>query len=69
MKQVKCSRVPGMTTQQYKPEYKNKIKKNKKTARCLKNVIQEDQKGCKKNYNVRAEEDQTTVARTKHHEE
>ena len=30
-------------------------------------MMQEDQKGCKKN-NVRAEEEQTTAARTKQHE-
>ena len=30
-------------------------------------MMQEDQKGCKKN-NIRVEEEQTTAARTKHHE-
>ena len=34
----------------------------------MKNVIQEDQKGCKKN-NMRAEEEQLTAARTKQHED
>ena len=41
-------------------------KNKKKTTGVLKNVMQEDQKGCKKNINV--EEEQTTAARTKQHE-
>ena len=39
----------------------------KKTTRVLKNVMQEDQRGCKKN--MRAEEGQMTAARTKQHED
>ena len=40
----------------------------KKQTRVLKNVMQEDQKGCKKD-NIRAEEEQITAARTKQHED
>ena len=47
---------------------KAKKKKAKKLTGVLKNVIQEDQKGCKKN-NIRAEEEQITAARTKQRED
>ena len=43
------------------------LQRQKKPTGVLKNVIQEDQKGCKKN-NIRAEEEQITAARAKHHE-
>ena len=43
------------------------LQRQKKPTGVLKNVIQEDQKGCKKN-NIRAEEEQITAARTKQHE-
>ena len=40
----------------------------KKPRGALKNVMLEDQKGCKKN-NIRAEEEQTTAARTRQYED
>ena len=43
-------------------------KKTKKPTGVLKNVMQEDQKGCKKN-NIRAEEEHITAARAKQHED
>ena len=42
-------------------------KKTKKPTGVLKNVMQEDQKGCKKN--IRAEQERITAARTKQHED
>ena len=42
--------------------------KKKEPTGVLNNVMQEDQKGCKKN-NIRVEEEQTTAARTKQHED
>ena len=45
---------------------KFRTKKTKKPTGVLKNVMQEDQKGCKKN-NIRAEEEQIAAARTKQH--
>ena len=44
-----------------------KTKKKKKPTGVLQNVMQEDQKGCKKS--IRAEEEQTTAAWTKQHED
>ena len=44
------------------------LQRQKKPTGVLKNVIQEDQKGCKKN-NIRAEEEQKTTARTKQRED
>ena len=43
-------------------------KKTKKPTGVLKNVMQEDQKGCEKN-NIRAEEEHITAARAKQHED
>ena len=45
-----------------------KIQDKKKPTGVLKNVMHEDQRGCKKN-NVRAEEEQITAVRTKQHED
>ena len=45
---------------------KNEIDKNKKPAGVLKNVLQENQEGCK---NTRAEEEQITAARAEQHED
>ena len=63
--------VPGTRTQQNKPDQKNNKSRTKKTQKptgVLKNVMQEDQKGCKKN-NIRAEEEQVTTGRTKQQED
>ena len=63
--------VPGTRTQQNKPDQKNNKSRTKKTQKptgVLKNVMQEDQKGCKKN-SIRAEEEQITAARAKQHKD
>ena len=46
---------------------KDKRQKKKAETGVLNSVMQEDQKGCKRN-NIRAEEEQITAARAKHHE-
>ena len=63
--------VPGTRTQQNKPAHKNKKNENqedKQPTGVLKNVMQEDQNGCKKN-NIHAEEEQITAGRTKQRDE
>ena len=54
-------------TSQTRKIRKLRTKKAKKPTGVLNNMMQEDQKGCKKN-NIRAEEEQITAARTKQHE-
>ena len=53
-------------TSQTRKKGKIRTKMTKKPTGVLKNVMQEDQKGCK---NIRAEEEQITAARTKQRED
>ena len=54
------------TTSQTRKIRETRTKETKKPTGVLKNVMQEDQKGCK---NIRAEEEQITAARTKQRED
>ena len=58
---------PNKTSQTRKYE-KYELKDKKKAVGVLKNLMQEDQRGCKKN-NIRAEEELIIAARTKQHED
>ena len=62
--------ITAARAKQREDEEEGKAERNKKwkikTTGVLNHVMQEDQKGCKKN-NIRAEEEQITAARTKQH--